>query len=144
MFFLAQIEPAEVRFVYPLPQRAIVSSPFGRRRNPFGRGWGDHHGIDLVASTGTPVLAAHEGRVILAEWYGGYGKTVIVENESKQTLYAHLSGFFVRKGDVVQAGDPIGRVGSTGRSTGPHLHFEKRLLINGHWQLFNPARALGH
>jgi murein DD-endopeptidase MepM/ murein hydrolase activator NlpD len=77
---------------------------------------------------GTPVLAAYDGRVAIADFLGGYGLSVTLEhnNGTQQTLYAHLSEIFVRPGDQVKQGAVVGRVGSTGNSTGPHLHFEFR------------------
>jgi murein DD-endopeptidase MepM/ murein hydrolase activator NlpD len=85
---------------------------------------------------GTPVVAAMPGRVILADNMGGYGITVALEHDNgmRQTLYAHLSELYVRPGDLVQQGTVVGRVGSTGASTGPHLHFELRqMLPDGTW-----------
>ncbi len=95
-----------------------------------GPRWGrTHNGIDIVKYGGNcygdPCFSAADGVVIRADWYNGYGKCVIVDHgDGIETLYAHLSDFSVEVGDVVSAGDEVGKIGSTGRSTGPHLHFE--------------------
>jgi len=105
------------------PLRAPITSPFGPR------GTGFHPGIDLSAATGTPVGAAAAGRVIFAAYDpGGYGNLVeVAHGGGVVSMYAHLSGFSVRVGQSVATGTRIGRVGSTGEVTGPHLHFEVRL-----------------
>jgi murein DD-endopeptidase MepM/ murein hydrolase activator NlpD len=95
---------------------------FGPRGNRF------HTGVDFPAPTGTPVAAAGSGRITFAGWYPGYGNLVSVAHGSGvRTLYAHLSAFTVKLGDRVSAGARVGLVGSTGESTGPHLHFEVRV-----------------
>jgi murein DD-endopeptidase MepM/ murein hydrolase activator NlpD len=101
------------------PTRGTVSSEFGPR-------WGrQHEGIDFAAGTGTPVVAAADGVVRKAEWYGGYGNAVIIDHGGGvRTLYGHNSENTVQVGQRVRAGQTIGKVGSTGDSTGPHLHFE--------------------
>lgn len=87
-----------------------------------------HEGIDIGADTGTPIRAAAGGTVILADWFGGYGNTVLVDHGGGYvTLYAHQSSLSVSEGDTVSAGQTVGLVGSTGHSTGPHLHFEVRV-----------------
>jgi murein DD-endopeptidase MepM/ murein hydrolase activator NlpD len=94
---------------------------------------------------GTPVLAALTGRVIMSDEFGGYGLAVALEhsNGTQQTLYAHLSEVFVRPGEIVTQGTAIGRVGSTGASTGPHLHFEFRQQTqDGAWVAQDPGVAL--
>lgn len=108
-----------------------VTSGFGYRRDPFTGGRRYHKGIDLAAPTGTPVFAARGGTVAFAGRKSGYGKVVIIRHEGADfgdftTYYAHLSRYRVKAGTKVGAGTPIGNVGSTGRSTGPHLHFEVR------------------
>jgi murein DD-endopeptidase MepM/ murein hydrolase activator NlpD len=101
------------------PIQAEVSSGFGSRGNRF------HEGIDLSAALGTPVGAASGGVVTFADWNDGFGNLVVVAHGSGVvTYYAHLSRFSVGPGTRVGTGDVVGRVGSTGRSTGPHLHFE--------------------
>ncbi|SAK56247.1 peptidase M23B [Caballeronia pedi] len=105
-----------------------TSSPFGNRLDPFSRHLSFHPGLDLVAPTGTPILAAAGGRVIHAGPMPGYGNTVEIDHGNGFiTRYAHASKIEVRVGQVVQPREPIAEVGSTGRSTGPHLHFEVRV-----------------
>ena len=87
-----------------------------------------HHGIDFKGAVGSPILAAGSGKVVHVGWKGGYGKTVEIEHGNGMiTRYAHMSRFDVELGDTVEAGAKIGGIGSTGRSTGPHLHFEVRI-----------------
>lgn len=108
--------------------RGAITSGFGMRAHPiFGRTQ-MHAGVDLAAPTGSPVLATSDGRVDGAGWGGGYGLTVRLEHtEGFETRYGHLSRLAVVAGQTVRRGDVIGYVGSTGRSTGPHLHYEMRL-----------------
>lgn len=102
-----------------------VSSAYGWRRDPLHGRTRFHGGIDLAASYGTEVPAAAGGTVVSAREQGGYGLTVVVSHgDGYQTRYAHLSSIDVREGDSVGKGTLVGRVGSTGRSTAPHLHFE--------------------
>ena len=90
--------------------------------------WQHHWGIDIAADIGTPVLTSAPGMVTFAGWYAGYGQTIYVDHGSGwTTLYAHLNRIDVQVGQVLQRGETIGAVGSNGRSTGPHLHFEIRL-----------------
>jgi murein DD-endopeptidase MepM/ murein hydrolase activator NlpD len=113
-------------FASPIPGAAVTSG-FGSRVHPV---YGDvrmHTGIDFRASTGTPVRAAGAGKVVYAGWRGGYGNTVIIDHgNSLATLYGHLSSISVGVGQTVSRGQVIARAGSTGLSTGPHLHFEVR------------------
>jgi murein DD-endopeptidase MepM/ murein hydrolase activator NlpD len=113
-------------FASPIPGAAITSR-FGPRVHPI---YGDvriHTGIDFRAATGTPVRAAGAGNVVYAGWRGGYGNTVIIDHgNSLATLYGHLSSISVNVGQRVARGQTIARAGSTGLSTGPHLHFEVR------------------
>ncbi|MFO7941301.1 MAG: peptidoglycan DD-metalloendopeptidase family protein [Bacillota bacterium] len=115
--------------VWPLNQGTFwVSSPFGQRYHPILGQWRMHSGIDLAASTGTPIKSAASGVVLDAGWMGGYGLSVIVAHTSSvSTLYAHASTLRVESGQRVKEGDTVGLVGSTGMSTGPHLHFEVRV-----------------
>ncbi len=103
----------------------------GRISSPFGPRWGRHHdGKDYAVPIGTPVKAAGGGRVVYVGWSSGYGNTVIIEHQQgMRTLYAHLNSFNVNSGQRVNRGQVIARSGNTGRSTGPHLHFEVR--VNG-------------
>lgn len=105
-------------------------SGYGMRRHPLLQELRMHTGVDWAAPTGTPVVAAGAGRVVSAGDMGDYGNTILIDHGAGwQTLYAQLSGFDIRAGDCVTAGTPIGKVGSTGLSAGPHLHFEVR--VNG-------------
>jgi murein DD-endopeptidase MepM/ murein hydrolase activator NlpD len=125
-----------LRLMFPVAIPAPITSLFGWRIHPISGAQRMHTGTDIGAPMGTPVLAALNGRVILADSMGGYGITVAMEHENgmRQTLYAHMSELFVRPGDMVQQGTVIGRVGSTGASTGAHLHFELRqMLPDGTW-----------
>ncbi len=118
---------------YPVYGR--ITSHVGWRKSPFGRGYEFHSGIDIEAPYGSPVVATADGTVEYAGSLGEYGKTVIISHPSGYTtLYAHLSEISVKEGQRVKAGEVIGRVGSTGRSTGPHLHYE--VLYQG--RLKNP------
>lgn len=104
-----------------------MSSKFGTRRDPFLRRYAFHAGIDFKARTGTSVKPTAQGRVVKAGWQGGYGKMVEVDHgNGTTTRYAHLSRILVKRGQIVSIGTTIGKVGSTGRSTGPHLHYEIR------------------
>jgi murein DD-endopeptidase MepM/ murein hydrolase activator NlpD len=86
-----------------------------------------HGGMDFGAEEGSMIRAAYTGTVIMADWYGGYGNTVILDHGNGiTTLYGHTEGVYVTEGQVVEKGEPIALVGSTGLSTGPHLHFEVR------------------
>lgn len=115
------------------------SSNFGWRIDPFTGQNSMHEGIDFTAETGTPVVAAASGKVVFADWHPAYGKMVEIDHgNGLVSRYAHTSAMFVKEGDLVVRGQRIAAVGSTGRSTGPHLHFEVRL--NGVPQ--NPARFL--
>ena len=111
---------------------ARLSSTFGFRRHPI-LGYNKlHQGTDFAAPTGTPIMASGSGVVERASWFGAYGKFIMIRhNSTYKTAYAHLSGFAkgIRSGSRVQQGQVIGYVGSTGRSTGPHLHYE--VLVNG-------------
>jgi len=113
-------------FSFPiLPVHAQISSGFGMRNDPFTGTPRFHKGIDLAAPDGTPVVAALPGKVISARYESGYGNTVLIEHEGGlQTRYGHLASVNVKAGDMVTSDDMLGKVGSTGRSTGAHLHFE--------------------
>lgn len=112
-----------------LPSDGPLSSRFGDRANPFtGRGSESHGGLDFKGALGEPVRATASGTVTSAGRQGGYGNAVEVTHaHGYSTLYAHLSRIDVKKGEKVVAGQTLGRVGSTGRSTGPHLHYEVQL-----------------
>jgi murein DD-endopeptidase MepM/ murein hydrolase activator NlpD len=120
--------------MYPLSIPAPITSLFGWRTHPITGNQRFHAGTDLGAAMGTPVLAAAAGQVETANWNGGYGLTVILNHKSaEQTLYGHMSEIYVQPGQWVQPGTMVGRVGSTGASTGPHLHFEVRHLTKDGW-----------
>ena len=107
---------------------AALTSGFGMRQHPVLGGRRQHTGIDLAAPTGTPVYATADGVIGRADWYSSYGLYIAINHgASMETRYAHLSRLAVAAGDTVKKGDLIGYVGSTGRSTGPHLHYEVRV-----------------
>ncbi|MEI1377152.1 M23 family metallopeptidase [Nostoc sp. UHCC 0926] len=129
--------------MYPLSIPAPITSLFGWRVHPITGNQRFHAGTDLGAPMGTPVLAAAAGQVETANWVGGYGLTVILNHKSaEQTLYGHMSEILVQPGQWVQPGTVIGRVGSTGASTGPHLHFEVRHLTQDGWVATDPGVQL--
>ncbi|SDZ63225.1 Peptidase family M23 [Evansella caseinilytica] len=104
-----------------------ISSEFGNRKDPFTWRSTFHSGIDIAAPLDTPIFAAADGTVTLADWNGGYGKAIIIKHDDTyETLYGHLNRIDVDVGDVVQKGQQIGGMGTTGRSTGVHLHYEIR------------------
>lgn len=113
---------------WPVPGYYEVSSPFGWRIHPITRKRSLHTGTDIPAPSGTKLAAAGDGVVIYSGWYGAYGNTVIIDHGGGySTLYGHQSRVAASEGDQVKAGEVIGYVGSTGWSTGPHLHFEVRV-----------------
>lgn len=117
------------RFVWPV--NGVVTSPFGVRH---GR---QHDGIDIAAPRGSKVVAAGEGRVVFAGRLSGYGNLVVIKHdENFFTAYGHLSQYSVSKGKKVSSGDQIGQVGNTGRSSGPHCHFEIRQKTQARNPLF--------
>ena len=129
--------------VFPLPIPAVLTSAFGWRIHPISGDRRFHAGVDLGAPMGTPVVAAMAGRIVAADYMGGYGLAVIVETAagSYRNLYAHLSGIAVRPGAIVQQGSVVGWVGSTGNSTGPHLHFETHIPTENGWTAIDPLSA---
>jgi murein DD-endopeptidase MepM/ murein hydrolase activator NlpD len=116
-----------------------LSSLFGSRQDPINGGADFHSGLDISANYGTPVRATADGKVESAAFSGNYGNAILVQHGlGMATRYGHLSRFAVFPGQTVRRGDVIGYVGDTGRTTGPHLHYE--ILING--QAINPMRLL--
>lgn len=116
--------------------RYRITSPYGFRRDPFGGGGEFHPGIDLAAAAGSPIRATSDGVVGVAGWAGGYGQMVALElGGGVEARYGHMSRLNVTAGQQVHQGDVLGFVGSTGRSTGAHLHYEVR--VNG--RPVNPA-----
>lgn len=110
------------------PYNGEISSGYGYRFNPFGGSSGEFHpGVDFKGAVGDKVYATADGIVVKSDWYAGYGLAVIIDHDhGLSTLYGHLSGVNVNCGEKVKAGDVIGYLGSTGRSTGPHVHYEIR------------------
>jgi hypothetical protein len=131
-------------FQFPLLIPAPISSDFGWRNHPILGTQQFHAGVDIAAPTGTPVVAAASGVVELSGDMGGYGYAVLLSHNdgTQQTLYAHLSEINVAPGEWVEQGTQIGRVGSTGLSTGPHLHFEVRELTDQGWMLVDAGLQL--
>jgi murein DD-endopeptidase MepM/ murein hydrolase activator NlpD len=121
---------SQADMVATLTDRAPISSAFGWRRDPFTGAARFHQGIDIAVKYGAEVRAAAAGRVSFSGVQGGYGHTVVIDHgDGRQTRYAHLSDASVRDGEAVSEGQTIGRSGASGRSSGPHLHFE--LLVDG-------------
>ncbi len=112
----------------PMSGDADFTSNFGYRVDPFTRGPAMHTGVDFRAETGSPIRATAPGKVVTAEYSGGYGNMVEIEHANGiTTRYAHMSAVMVSVGQMVKTGTQLGRVGTTGRSTGPHLHYETRI-----------------
>ncbi len=109
------------KFLWPVPESTRISSHYGHR-------WGRiHHGVDIPGRIGMNVIAVEDGVVLYASSMGGYGKLIAIRHAGGyNTVYAHLNDFSVRPGQRVRRGEVIGELGNTGRSTGPHLHFEVR------------------
>lgn len=117
-------------YIWPLPGIYPTSNSYGNRFHPIFHEWRFHAGTDIGANSGTPIIAADSGTVAVATSGGGYGNYVVINHSNgRSTLYAHMSAIAVSYGQSVNQGDTIGYVGSTGWSTGPHLHFEVR--VNG-------------
>ena len=131
------VRRAKGGFRWPVMGR--INSPFGWRQHPVTKRRDFHTGIDIKAARNDPIKSAGSGRVVYSGWMGGYGKVLVVEHPNGQsTLYAHCSTLSVGKGASVSSGQTIARIGTTGRSTGPHLHFEVR---NGNSPV-NPIKYL--
>lgn len=112
------------------PVKGRITSGFGTRVHPIFKTRSQHTGIDINAGKGTPVKAAQDGNILFSGWLRGYGQIIIIDHgRNLTTVYAHLSSTGVQEGQGVKLGQTIGRVGSTGVATGPHLHFEVR--VNG-------------
>jgi len=133
------VKSTSSRFGMPLRHVRLTSSFSHRRYHPILKRYRPHHGTDFGARRGTPLLAVHAGRVSFAGRMGGYGKVVKIRHKGGyESLYAHQSRIRVKRGQRVKKGQIIGYVGSTGRSTGPHLHFG--LMKKGKW--IDPMRVL--
>ena len=125
---LYRLAAARLPFANPVRGSYRFTSGFGYRRDPKGWGTRMHSGTDFAGARGTPIHVTADGVVTKAGWHQGYGKTVIVQHAfGIETLYAHMSEIRVREGQTVSRGDRIGDMGSTGRSTGVHLHYEVRV-----------------
>ncbi len=130
-------------FIYPLAAPAPVTSRFGWRVHPITGNRRFHAGTDFGAPEGAPVVAVANGRVVSSGWRGGYGKAVVIEHNGQlQTLYGHMSELLVQEGQEIQQGTIIGRVGSTGNSTGAHLHFETQAPTSDGWVAVDPNMDL--
>jgi len=129
------------RPLFPLIGSAVTTSNFGWRLHPLLGSWIMHSGRDLAAPEGTPVVAVLAGTVVSSGPAGGYGLAIEIEHGgvNRRTLYGHLSELYVKEGTRVSQGEVIGRVGSTGLSTGPHLHFEMRIPQDGGWVAIDPG-----
>lgn len=124
LLFDRELANRQLPSLMPVPSGYLISS-YGGRRDPFGQGWRNHGGVDFDAATGAPILAVADGVVAFSGWHSGYGNTIEIDHgNGLRTKYAHNQSNLVQVGDLVRAGQQIGRVGSTGRSTGSHLHFE--------------------
>ncbi len=124
---------------YIKPTRGWYSSYFGKRRSPFTSAIEFHPGLDIVAPKGAPVLSSADGIVTYAGWKNGYGNVIEINHNNRfMTLYGHLHKIDVQIGQTLKRYDLIGYVGSTGRSTNNHLHYEIRMKINGNFEQINP------
>lgn len=115
-------------FQWPAPSYTRISEEYGDRIHPILKTPQFHNGLDLAAPNGSPILAAYDGEVVAAAYSGTMGNYIMIDHgDSLYTIYMHASALYVNKGDLVVKGEKIAAVGSTGRSTGPHLHFSVRL-----------------
>lgn len=131
---------ADVSFTHPVLDEAYVSSPFGMRTDPFRQRPSWHGGLDLGAKWDAPIHAPANGKIVYADTRAGYGKMVDLQVSDGWVIrFAHMSDINVAVDDEVSAGDVIGEVGSTNRSTGPHLHLETRYAE----KQYNPLRLDG-
>jgi murein DD-endopeptidase MepM/ murein hydrolase activator NlpD len=131
--------PAQLTFAWPLPATGI-NSLFGKRRDPMDGSERWHWGVDLAAEYGQAVSATAPGFIVYAGWNGGHGRTVIIEHDGGwRSTYSHLAQALLPEGSWVNAGQAVGLAGNSGRSTGPHLHFE--LTRYGEW--LDPLELLG-
>jgi murein DD-endopeptidase MepM/ murein hydrolase activator NlpD len=122
------------------PVKGKISSYYGLRRSPFSGRFKYHKGLDIAAPIGKPIRAVADGVVIYSGWKSGYGKMIIIKHKNNlETIYGHSKINHVKKGDFVKKGQIISRVGNTGKSTGPHLHFEIRNKMGPQ----NPLSYLG-
>jgi len=121
------------------PVQGRVTGSFGERIDPFSGEGAFHRGVDIAANVGTRIIAPADGVIRFAEIVQGYGRTVLIDHGNGiSTLYGHMSGYAVTPGELVHRGDTVGYVGQSGRSTGPHLHYEVRIFNTP----VNPSRYL--
>lgn len=144
-------EPGKVdqSFIWPVAgfERSLIGAGFGQRIHPIFGTQEFHSGVDIEANVGDKALASANGKVVKAEWYGGYGMCVIIEHkDGVQTLYGHLSEILVKKDAEVKKGDTVGLAGSTGVSTGPQIHFEVKVKDkndkNGEYHAVDPVEFM--
>ncbi len=132
-----------IKLEYPLPSPAQEESNYGWRFSEHRDQWRFHTGHDLIAPSGTEVLAALSGRALMVQPVNGYGLTVLLDHGNGwQTLYAHLLRAQLRPGEFVTTGEPIGNVGASGYASTSHLHFELRRFKNGQTMAIDPAPLL--
>lgn len=135
---LTDDEYIKANFSFVKPVEGVVSSEFGQRDDDNPIVSKNHTGIDIAANTGTVIKAAMEGTVIISSTYGDYGHHIKITNNDVSTLYAHCSKLYVKEGEYIAKGQEIAEVGSTGKSTGPHLHFE---IMRGN-TFINPRKII--
>jgi murein DD-endopeptidase MepM/ murein hydrolase activator NlpD len=137
------VKEPSAELIYPLMTPATITSRFGWRTHPLTGKRRFHSGLDIGAPAGAPVVATESGTIVSAGWNGGYGKAIVIQhNGTQQTLYGHLSEVSVQAGQSIAKGTVIGLVGSTGNSTGPHLHFESRMSNGTSWVAVDPSQAI--
>ena len=113
---------------WPTPGQYRVTSSYGSRIHPITKKQSFHTGVDIASPYGSNIVASANGKVLFAGWQGAYGNTIIIDHGGGlSTMYAHQSRFLVKAGDEVKINQPIGKIGTSGWSTGPHLHFEVRI-----------------
>jgi murein DD-endopeptidase MepM/ murein hydrolase activator NlpD len=140
---LVPFTPGREELLYPLPAPVPITSGFGMRTHPISGTMEFHQGVDLGAPLGTPILAAFSGQVVQAGVSGGLGKVVSLDHGNKRTRYGHMEKINVAMGETVSQGSVVGYVGSTGLSTGPHLHFELwQQAPTGGWVALDSADLL--
>jgi len=140
LFASAIVATKEPTIAYPFDSLAIVSSPYSESRlHPILGVRRPHRAIDLAKPCGTPVKSSISGKISVAGSYGeGYGLVVITKNDRQKTLIAHLSKIYVKKGQQVEKGEVLAEVGTSGFSTGCHLHLEYFLLNDQQWRAVDP------
>jgi murein DD-endopeptidase MepM/ murein hydrolase activator NlpD len=141
-------EALQLPLYMPLSDVVRMTSGYGIRRDPFRHTIAMHAGVDFKSGINSPVYATADGKVNVAGWEGAYGRMVeIIHDNGVATRYAHLSAITVAVGDKVRRGDMVGKLGNTGRSTGPHLHYETRVKGRAvdpvrFWQTSNAVQEL--